>query len=382
VTKTALWSVLIFLFCSFRADAQTIVSAPFICQWANIQGGCPGNGWEQGFPEASSPADDNCGPTSVLMVASKYSGTTPIADQISQIDDWLAITFGSTWGYSANNGKGSGTEAPELVSLARNYFGLTDSAGFSGWTIDQLKQELARGYPVIVRVRPQMVASYPDAHYMVLLGMDSESVYVNDPGIRRGGQAKYKLQDFINAWAQTATWDHQNNEGVVIHPAPSQTVAFLSFTEGNPGLPGDGVFVNAGGPFQVSFDLQTPFSLSGVTNGITVTVFPPSNIQNFQSISLGLVPSSGNLLCSANLGAGTIGKVSLNGVVGYFNNILESDLNFAVNAINSFNPSCGVTLNNLRITQIFVFGFGGFITTLDAASMGIGQNAFPGTQIQ
>lgn len=223
MAKTFWWCILLLLASGIKpAVAQTsILSAPFICQWANIQGGCAGKGWAQGVPNATSPADDNCGPTSVLMVASKWNGTTPNSNSISQEDAWLQNTFGSSWGYVANGGKGSGTEPPELASLASNYFDLADATPFSGWTLAQLKQELAQGYPVIVRVRPQMMANYPDAHYMVLLGMDDQLVYVNDPGIRPGALAQYPLQDFINSWAHTAAWDQNNNEGVSIHPAAS-----------------------------------------------------------------------------------------------------------------------------------------------------------------
>jgi peptidase C39-like protein len=233
VIKTAIVCIALFLFCP-RANAQasaTILTAPFICEWANIQGGCPGMGWAAGFPTASSSVDANCGPTSVLMIASKYSGTAPSPDQISQMDAWLVSNFGASWAYSANGGKGSGTEPPELTSLAQNFFGLSNTSSFSGWTLGELKQELAQGFPVIVRVRPKMVVNYSDAHYMVLLGMDDQFVYVNDPGIRNGGQTKYKLQDFIDSWARTASWDQNNNEGVVIHPAPSSSSITV---DGNP----------------------------------------------------------------------------------------------------------------------------------------------------
>ena len=203
---------LLFLCGSSYAATTNTLSAPFICQWANILGGCSD-------PNAFSIDNANCGPTSVLMVASKYAHTLPTGAQISQMDDWLQAQFGQSWGYSIDNYKGSGTEPPELSALARGFFGLTNSTSFSGWSLSQLQNELASGYPVIVRVRPQMISDYPTAHYMVLLGMDSNFVYVNDPGLaHRGAQKKYPLQDFIDSWARTAQWDGKSNEVVVIHP--------------------------------------------------------------------------------------------------------------------------------------------------------------------
>lgn len=84
----------------------------------------------------------NCGPTSVLMVASApaYNNAKPMASQINQMDDWLYAQYGASYGNpAANNYLGYGTTTTELAALAAGpLFGLTQSVAFSGWTMSQL----------------------------------------------------------------------------------------------------------------------------------------------------------------------------------------------------------------------------------------------------
>jgi len=221
-TLIAVGSVFLF-FVVHHVSAQPTLSVPFICEWANTSGGCPAGNWQQSA---------NCGPTSVLMVASSsnYNNTPLAADQISQADTWLYTQFGGTPYFygnpAANDDLGYGTNTTELVALAAGMFGLANSNVYSGWTLSQLQQELANGYPVIVYVYQRMEISSGDSHYMVLLGMDSQNVYVNDPGLQFGGQRSatdttpgraYPLNLFEAAWAA------HGNSGVTIHPNHAQT---------------------------------------------------------------------------------------------------------------------------------------------------------------
>jgi hypothetical protein len=164
----------------------------------------------------------------------------------------------------------------------------------------------------------------------------------------------------------------------------ANSVTFLSFTEGNPGLPGDGVFVStAGGLFPGKFDLSPQFQLGAATAGLTVTVFPPSNIQNLQSVQINIdtpgCPTQ--TLRGAALLSIPDGTVAFHGITGFFFNFPQSQLELAASLINQLCP--GTTLNDLHITSLFVVNTSNqSITTLDAVSIGLGQNAFPGTQIQ
>lgn len=184
------------------ANCQTsgFLNVPFVYEWANT------GDWLDSA---------NCGPTSVLMIASYYANATPTATQINQMDDWLHSQFVNNpyYPYAINNYNGSGTNTIELQALASGFFGLTDSTAYSHWTVPQLQQELAEGHPVVVDVATWMMThqKYYE-HYMVLLGMDSQRVYVNDPGRVYGSHVSYPLNSFLAAWA----W--HSDRVLVIHP--------------------------------------------------------------------------------------------------------------------------------------------------------------------
>lgn len=166
---------------------------------------------------------------------------------------------------------------------------------------------------------------------------------------------------------------------------------FLRFVEGDPRVPGDGILVSAsGGRFPVNFDLNAPFSLAGSTDGITVTVFPPAGLVA-QHVQLDFVKRGepNFTLCSG--GGGTSAfvrrRVRLNGVGGLTVYHPQEFLQTIVNGINQLTPSCNVTLENLEVRHLWVQPVGfpstttSNITTLDAAAMGNGPNAFPGTPL-
>jgi len=172
------------------------------------------------------------------MIASYYAGTTPTEEEIEQIDTWM----GSRFGYHLTGDNPSSPSGNDLATLAKEYdwSGLFGIAGFqlptaqryANWHISQLQQELAGGYPVIVAVYTTMDPDFGHKHFMVLVGMDDNFVYVNDPGKNdpttptdTGASVTacpaaaaqhhrcYTISDFIYAWQQNA-----NNAVVVIHP--------------------------------------------------------------------------------------------------------------------------------------------------------------------
>lgn len=165
--------------------------------------------------------------------------------------------------------------------------------------------------------------------------------------------------------------------------------SFLSFVTGNPGIPGDGIFVNTGGgPFgDVAFQLSTPISLGSFTDGFTCTVFVPANIvadpQTF-NIQYNIFAINRSSQCTVGAGTSGRGATVFNGVHGVFNNLQQSDIQTFVNILNQ--AGCNVTANDLYIEALLLgvnspAGFQ-FVRTLDAATLCSGQNNFPGTRIQ
>src|SRR5208283_2975671 len=106
----------------------------------------------------------------------------------------------------------------DLATLAIDYFHVSDSHRYANRTIPQLQQELANGYPVIIAVFTHMspAAGY-HKQFMVLVGMDDNFVYVNDPGRTwrqtHAGPLAYTIGAFQTAWKENTS-----NAVVVIHP--------------------------------------------------------------------------------------------------------------------------------------------------------------------
>jgi sugar lactone lactonase YvrE/uncharacterized protein YvpB len=198
--------------------------------------------WLPQVPPGGWPLSANCGPTSVLMVASYYAGTTPTSNEIELIDQEMLKLFG--YPVNSDNGTDAGDNGTEptgfnLATLASEYFNLPDSHRYANWTIAQLQEELANRNPVIVAVFTHMSpADGYHKHFMVLVGMDDNFVYVNDPGRTwqqtHPGPLAYKLSDFKTAWKENA-----NNAVVVIHPnqpLPPLTSAVVAIDPGVLGL--------------------------------------------------------------------------------------------------------------------------------------------------
>jgi probable HAF family extracellular repeat protein len=221
----------------------------------------------------------------MVVSSPKYKNTNPTASQISDMDDWLHANFSAYGDPTKNNYLGYGTNTIELAALAAGFpqFGFTQSAAFSGWTMAQLQQELANGYPVIVYVYAQMDIGSADGHYMVLLGMDSQNVYMNDPGLQFGGQRSrtdntpgraYPLGLFESAWAG------HNNAGVTIHPnAPPPPPQYSITDVGN--LPG------SNGPTGWPYSMK--LNNAGQLAGTAFLPGPPYNAGFVWSASTGYI---------------------------------------------------------------------------------------------
>jgi YD repeat-containing protein len=166
------------------------------------------------------------------------------------------------------------------------------------------------------------------------------------------------------------------------------TREFVSFVEGNPGAPGDGISISAsGGTNPFAFDFTPLISLKGPTDGYTFTVFLPPSEPSLYSLSFNIVSLRGPGPCETSFGAGggfVTGRVTLNGVQGAFVNVPQYQLNSFVESANIFNPGCGFTINDIYIGKMYLYrdhSGGPNISVLDAVAVGQGQNNFPGTRV-
>jgi hypothetical protein len=153
---------------------------------------------------------------------------------------------------------------------------------------------------------------------------------------------------------------------------------WLSFVEGNPGVPGDGVSINAS---QV-LNLSSPLPLSNFPNGFTATIFAPLSAANWHDDLFVLYLCRTNLSCfypNPGMFLQSSGNpITLNGVTGYYINVSSSLIEAWVQYMrNSPFLNCSdITVNDTVIYGLSV-GTSGDNVALDAAAILPGQNAVP-----
>jgi ABC-type bacteriocin/lantibiotic exporter with double-glycine peptidase domain len=130
-----------------------------------------------------------CGPAA-LMAALVYFGV--FDEPEARLDAELGATAEG------------GTRVSSIVAEARR-FGL-DAQAQTGMTFADLERELASGAVVIVAVQawpdhavPDWRTNWEDGHYVVVVGLSTERVYVMDPSVRTG-YAYLPRGDFLARW--------------------------------------------------------------------------------------------------------------------------------------------------------------------------------------
>jgi predicted double-glycine peptidase len=98
----------------------------------------------------------------------------------------------------------AGTSVRQIVNVARR-FGLRAEAR-TGLTFDDVRRELARGAVVIAAVQAWSSAqvrdwrsNWEDGHYVVIVGLTDDRVYLMDPSVRTG-YAYLTRSQFIERW--------------------------------------------------------------------------------------------------------------------------------------------------------------------------------------
>ena len=154
----------------------------------------------------------NCGQTCVLMAMSYYNWTTPTVEGIMAIDDWLHVKYKDP----INNYNGSGTNPTKILAVAREYGGFTLSYKASAWTIDDVKDRIDEGLPVIVSVYCRYLTTriykYAWEHFVLAIGYDENNIICHDPARAELAGVAYSNRDFAKAMAK------QNGEVVVVVP--------------------------------------------------------------------------------------------------------------------------------------------------------------------
>jgi ABC-type bacteriocin/lantibiotic exporter with double-glycine peptidase domain len=152
-------------------------------------------------PLVSQARPWTCG-AAALMATLLYFGV--FDDTESRLDEELGVN------------PEQGTRVVSIVSEARR-FGLAAEAR-TGLTLADLDRELARGSVVIVALQAWAVdpvadwqTHWEDGHYVVVVGISGERVYVMDPSVRTG-YGYLQRQQFLERWHD---YDLEDDRSVV-----------------------------------------------------------------------------------------------------------------------------------------------------------------------
>ncbi len=137
------------------------------------------------------------------MVDAYLSKKTINVDSVVKIDDWMFLNMG----IDKRDYNGDYTNVGDLKQLGIEYLGISEDnieikRGLED--LEDLKTNLDAGNPLIVGVYTNMLTNTKRRdvkHFMVLVGIDDEYVYVHDPGKTRGANNKYTIDQFKLAWA-------------------------------------------------------------------------------------------------------------------------------------------------------------------------------------
>lgn len=133
--------------------------------------------------DGSAYAGSNCGPSAIAMVLAAYGRDVPTQRLRDRANQLLGV-------YDPN----SGTRIEDLAQIVREH-GLTTVGPQNvkvtrRWTLEEARQELLAGRPVVALVYYPLLPNHPGGastgHYIVLVGLAGEDFLFSDPATRDG----------------------------------------------------------------------------------------------------------------------------------------------------------------------------------------------------
>lgn len=150
-------------------------------------------------------------------------------------------------------------------------------------------------------------------------------------------------------------------------------VTWLFFTEGSPGMPGDGVSVSSD---QGNFHPKPALALNEMTDGFTMSVFPTAFTNKLLSVGLLVRPRSSGLGFYMIYSSMEMSALTSNGINGFFFSVTQSQLQQIVKTINQMSFE-NYTMNDVDITELQINYPDSSRQSLDAVAIGQGQNVVP-----
>ncbi len=151
--------------------------------------------------------EDSCEEASLIMVKYFLDGKESISKEQGEkeIQDMIK--------YETKNKYGLSITLSELDGIAEEYYNLENGRIGKNITVDDIKQELAEGRPVIVGAagkvlpNPNFKNGGPNYHMLVVIGYDEKGFITNDPGTRLGKDFRYTFNDLLKS---IHDWNEKN----------------------------------------------------------------------------------------------------------------------------------------------------------------------------
>jgi len=164
--------------------------------------------------------EDACEEASALTVDFYYKGKTFTPD-IADEEILKLVDFEKTY-----LGFFESTTAAETARVIRAYFGYTHVDVIDNPSVEQIKQFIAEGHPVIVPAQgrllsnPNFTAPGPIYHMFVIRGYTADQFITNDVGTRKGENYRYDIDVVMNAMHDWNGGDVDNGAKriIVIYP--------------------------------------------------------------------------------------------------------------------------------------------------------------------
>ena len=203
--KRLLLSCVFVLLWPFGLEAKVLLDdVPFISQ-------SPPGDWSKNM---------NCGPASVVMLASYYENFQPSELETKDVLDWLYEKNYISPQPDAEYYDGNGTNMLTLVNILQGFYDFDQVVKKNINDLTYLKDSLTKGNPVIVAVHVMMNPNKM-GHFMVVVGIDLEAgtIHVHDPGKTKGELNSYPIDQFITSWKDSNYASMViNNSPVTWHP--------------------------------------------------------------------------------------------------------------------------------------------------------------------
>lgn len=147
----------------------------------------------------NQPYQDACEEAAIIMVHYYLQGKNLSRDQMNSEILSMVAWQEKNWGGHHD------LEAVQIVNLAQKYYGYKNIKLKYGFTIDDIKKEIAAGHPVIIPTagrllgNPNFRGAGPLYHALVIKGYTKDWIITNDPGTRNGLDYVYSYSTILKA---------------------------------------------------------------------------------------------------------------------------------------------------------------------------------------